>query len=138
MTATPITNGPSDTKGDCWVLDVAATPASIERLGDARSLADQLRVSTNVLIIGTPPHEPKDLIHRGADRVWVVPMDSPGQNTCVAAAANLLVPRRPRVVLAAGDTFGRECASRLAARCGWGIVSPTLMVRARGTEAVTV
>jgi electron transfer flavoprotein alpha subunit len=119
------------------VLDVEVGDALLERLGDARELADRLRVVAGVVIVGRPPEDPESLIQRGADEVCIVPMDNPGQNSVIAAAEKVLRARQPRVVFCGGDPFGRECGLRLAARCGWRIASPALIAYASSDRRLT-
>lgn len=123
---------PDGSGGDCWVLDARVDDSTLERIGDAREAADRLRKEVHVLIVGEVPEDPERLIHGGADHVWLARLKDVGQRSFVAAVADWLPSRRPRVVFAAGDAFGRESACRLGARCGWSLVSPALMVRARG------
>src|SRR5688572_4336954 len=85
----------------CWVLATKVDDALVERLGDARRVANQLSVSTGVLIIGQAPADIQELIHRGADHVCNIPMDVIGQRNIVAAASEYLLPQRPRVLFAA-------------------------------------
>jgi electron transfer flavoprotein alpha subunit len=119
----------ADQPHGCWVLDVKLNDALLERLGDARELADRLQVPAGVVIIGEIPQEPQRLIRHGADHVCVVPLENPGQNSVIAAAEKVLLARHPRIVFCGGDAFGRECGLRLAARSGWRVASPALMVR---------
>jgi electron transfer flavoprotein alpha subunit len=115
-----------------WVIDHRVDAATYERLGDARQLADARSESVGALIVGAC-RDPEALIAAGADCVKIVePAESAG---CVARSgpaartANaevILAALRPRLVLASGSPDGREWAARLAARCGWRLVSPAL------------
>ena len=95
------------------------------------ALADAFRENVGVLIVGDCAMEGKSLIAASADRVCFAPIVGVGQNTFVSAATTFLRQWRPRAVLASGDSWGRECACRLAARCGWHLVSPALMIQAQ-------
>jgi electron transfer flavoprotein alpha subunit len=108
-------------------------------LADARALADACGEHVGVLIIGDCGADGQLLIAAGADHVCFAPMPGVGQNTFVRGASNILRPRQPRAVLASGDSWGRECAYRLAAQCDWQLVSPALLIQAQtdGTMLAT-
>ena len=124
-----------------WVIDHRVDAATYERLGDARQLADARSESVGALIVGACC-DPEALIAAGADCVKIVkPVRSAGPDSAVEAAGHvagcgplarsanaeaILVPFRPRVVLASGGPDGREWAARLAVRRGWRLVSPAL------------
>lgn len=114
-----------------WVIDRAPDDGMLERLADARALADAFRENVGVLIVGDCATGETSLIAAGADRVCFAPIDSVGQNTFISAAAAFLQQRGPRAILASGESWGRECACRLAARCGWHLVSPALVIQAQ-------
>jgi electron transfer flavoprotein alpha subunit len=114
-----------------WVIDRAIDDGVLERLADARSIADALGEQVGVLVIGDATAQGESLIAAGADHVYCAPIAGVGQNTFVSAAAKILRTQQPRAVLASGDSWGRECACRLAARCGWRLVSPALMAEAQ-------
>lgn len=114
-----------------WVIDDAVDEGTLERLADARELAGVLGGNVGLLIIGTPTHDAQRLFAAGADHVCSVPTEDSCQNTFVFAATTVLRSYNARVVLASGESFRRECACRLAVRCGWKLVSPALMVQAQ-------
>jgi electron transfer flavoprotein alpha subunit len=127
--------GPApDRAAEVWVLDEDAGPATLERLGDARHVADRLRGRVGVLAVGPADPGRGGLIPHGADRVVHLVAGEPTAPTRVAAAVAWLGPRAPRLVLAAGDVGGREWAARLAARTGWRLVSPALGVEVKGQD----
>jgi electron transfer flavoprotein alpha subunit len=119
---------------EVWVLDEDAGPGTLERLGDARHVADRLRGRVGVLAVGPADPARGALVPRGADRVVHLVVAEPTAAAKVAAGAAWLAPRGPRLVLAAGDVAGREWAARLAARTGWRLVSPALGVEVKGRE----
>jgi len=121
------------TQPEYWVLAVQIDQPVLERLGDARRLADRLGYAVGVLLVTSAGAEADvgALIAHGADRVQHVFVPNAGQRTRVAAAEELFRERRPRLVLAGGDCQDREWAALLAARMGWQLVSPALMVQVR-------
>jgi len=127
-----------------WVIDQRVDAATLERIGDARQLADAHADAVGVLIVGSCA-DPDALVAAGADRVAIVePGDSAGTDSGrepaaatdgwaeggaaarVANAAAILGAARPRLVLASGSPDGREWAARLAVRLGWRLISPAL------------
>jgi electron transfer flavoprotein alpha subunit len=122
-----------------WVVDRRVDDGILERLADARVLADAFGERVGVLVVGECEIQGQSLIAAGADRVCFAPIVGVGQNTFVTAVTDILRPMQPRAVLASGDSWGRECACRLAARCGWQLVSPALLIQAQanGTMLAT-
>jgi electron transfer flavoprotein alpha subunit len=117
------------------VIDHRVDTATNERLGDARELADVGSLSVGILIVGACG-DPQALIEAGADCVKIVepakgadPVCALGPAERVANAEAILVPLRPRLVLAPGSPDGRAWAACLAVCCGWRLVSPALQVR---------
>jgi len=115
-----------------WVIDAAVGAGALERLADARQLADGAGQRVGALIIGDCPDGARRLIAHGADHVCVVAIPDAGQNTFVAAAAAFFAEMRPLIVFASGDADGSACACRLAVRMRWRLVSPALAVRKHG------
>jgi len=115
-----------------WVLAFGVKPDVLERLGDARALADRLGGRVGALVTGAQVDDPRVLCHHGAD-VVVVGSSARGVQTAVASAVSLFQDMPgPRIVLAPGDAYGREWAARLAVRMNWRLISPALMSRIAG------
>lgn len=114
-----------------WVLDETMQPGTLERLGDARKVGDTLGCLVGVLIVGNSAPDYDLLTRHGADYICHVDVDARGPLSLTAVATELLSPLPPRLVLTGGDAIGREWAARLAARTGWRLISPTLLVQAR-------
>lgn len=119
-----------------WVLDETVQAATLERLGDARKVADALGGDVGVLLVGPDVPDHPLLIRHGADFVCHVAVGTTGSQTRARIAVELLSPLRPRLVLTDGDGIGREWGARLAARNGWRLVSPTLLVQSRDGELI--
>lgn len=117
-----------------WILDTRIETGTLERLGDARRLADSTDDRVGVLIVGDGTDNAERLFQHGADMVCLARVAEPqpngaGQNSVVAAAVQRLVPDAPRLVFVADEGEGRAIACRLAARTGWRLVAPALVVR---------
>lgn len=113
-----------------WVFGCGVDAALLERVGDARQIADQLGSEVGALVLGFDADETEPLISSGVDTVAYVPVKL-GQQSAVATAAAVLDEYGARLVLAAGDARGREWAARVAVRLGWQWVSPALLVEVR-------
>jgi electron transfer flavoprotein alpha subunit len=116
---------------EVWALGSRPDAAMLERLGDARLVADRIDAGVGALLLGADDEATKELIAHGADSVLRVAA-WPGLWSSVATAVAALTEHAPRLVLAPGDCTGREWASLLAARLGWKLVSPALLVQLRG------
>lgn len=116
---------------DIWV--VAETRrgrlavATLEILGRAREMADMLGVRVACVIMG---HDVSALatgaIACGADRVFVGDAQSLAARrgeTHLAPLADLIVQKKPEIVLLSATTFGRDLAPRLAVRLKTGLLS---------------
>ena len=117
----------SDSNIGVWVIDDAPSAACVERLGDARRLANTMGTRVAVLLAGCEADGRQDLIHHGADLVlyFVSPAD---MGTKVRTTAETIKAFGPRVVFAGGNAPAREWAALVAARQDWMLVSPALMV----------
>lgn len=122
-----------------WALGQGVEPSLLERLGDARALADAAGERVGALVLGAPEEEAAHLFPHGADAV-LFSARSPGPCSRAATAEAELPRRGAGVVFAGGDVAGREWAALLAARLGWRLVSPALMVepRAGGLEVTAL
>jgi electron transfer flavoprotein alpha subunit len=114
-----------------WVMAEAGhgalIPASLQAMGAARDLADQIGVYVYGVLLGehaAPLAE--DLIAYGADKVLVA--DNPALNnyqpeTYAKALADLVGQYRPEILLLAATALGSDLAPRLAERLNTGLIS---------------
>lgn len=115
-----------------WVLEnvdvEGISDHTLERLGDARRLADALACKVGVLLVGTKRCDTARLCEHGADQVLEAVSDAAGPTTRAATAVRYLLPLKPRLVLAAGTPDGTRVgrAPRRAHR-----VAPVLALPAR-------
>ncbi len=89
-----------------------------ELLNKARQLANDLNTYVGAILLGQDiTGKAEELIHRGADKVFVV--DSPVLNHYIAenytkAIAGLVGKYKPEIILAGATTTGRSLVSRIA------------------------
>jgi len=105
-----------------WVLGEhrggAIQPVTYELLGKARELADKLGVQVSCLLLGAGVKiQAQELIHRGADKVYVV--DDPKiehvlEEPYARIICDLIRKHRPEILLFAATSLCRSLASRVA------------------------
>ena len=89
-----------------------------ELLAKARELAESLNTYVGAVLLGSGiSNKAEELIHRGADKVFVV--DSPALEHYIAenytkAISGLIGKHKPEIVLAGATTTGRSLVSRIA------------------------
>jgi electron transfer flavoprotein alpha subunit len=97
---------------------------TLELLGKARSLADQL--GTNVTSISTAVEDGQKLIHHGADRVFSISdplLKAFHVDTYTDALSALATEHKPDILLIGATRSGLELAPRLAERLKTGCVT---------------
>lgn len=129
-----------------WVVTLTPDDDAIGRIGDARDIADGLETRVAVLSVGERVQAngfddelARLWIAHGADDVRFATVEGTGHEayahvcmeTAIQGAVDAWRDRPPRLILASADRLGRAWAARIAARCGWRLVSPALLVRAR-------
>jgi electron transfer flavoprotein alpha subunit len=98
-----------------------------ELLGKGRELADQLGTDVSCVLIGSDVKDKaQQLIHRGADKVYVV--DSPELVNFVdepytKILVNLIRKYRPEIVLCGATSIGRSLISRVAIKIHTGLTA---------------
>jgi electron transfer flavoprotein alpha subunit len=115
-----------------WVVTLHSGDDVTGRIGDARDLADRLGNPVAVLAFRTEQVDADAWIHHGADRVHFVIGRTDDQTATVTAAEEFWRTDPPRLVIASADRVGRAWSARLSASLSWKLVSPALMVQAKG------
>lgn len=100
---------------------------SYELLGKGRQLADQLKTELCAVLIGHDvENKCQELIHRGADLVYVVDhpalknyLDDPYSQILI----NLIKKHRPEIVLCGATSIGRSLISRVAVKLHTGLTA---------------
>ncbi len=105
-----------------WVLGEhrrgVIVPVTYELLGKARELADKLEVEVSCLLLGSKVKtQAQELIHRGADKVYVV--DDPRiehllEEPYTRIVSDLIRKHRPEILLLSATSLSRSLASRVA------------------------
>ncbi len=120
-----------NTSSAVWVVaevnDCRLRSVSLQLVGKARQLADQLNVVVEALLIGDKLNKPAlELVAAGADRIYVA--ESPElalyQSGIYAdVIVSLARARQPQILLMGSTFMGRELAPLVAARLGTGLTA---------------
>jgi electron transfer flavoprotein alpha subunit len=107
--------------------DAKLKKVSIELLGRARGLAAELGCDVSAALLGHKVDAlAKDLIARGADKVYVIDDAHLEKYTTTAytkAMVSLIVKVKPEIVLYGATHVGRDLAPRIARRLGTGLTA---------------
>jgi electron transfer flavoprotein alpha subunit len=114
-----------------WVVAEAAAgdflPATLETMGQARELADQIGVYVFGVLLGDGVEAlAENLVPYGADKVLVADDPALAQyqaETYSQALAELIDRYRPEILLLPGTPLGNDLAPRLAQRLNTGLIS---------------
>ena len=125
-----------------WVVGDSSDADLAGRLGDARELADRNRSNVGVLQFSTTGdgygdrQQAQAWIEYGADDVHILNFSHTDPAAWTDAALAFWRGRLPRLVLASAGRIGRAWSARLAARTGWPLASPALLVQCRNQQYV--
>ncbi|MFH0732033.1 MAG: electron transfer flavoprotein subunit alpha [Candidatus Omnitrophota bacterium] len=120
----------ADYKGVCIIAEQKKgiiQSITYELLGKGRELADRLDVELSCILIGNKVNDrTQDIIHRGADKVYVVDnpklghyLDEPYTNIIV----ELINEYKPEIVLCGATSIGRSLISRVAVKIDAGLTA---------------
>ena len=114
-----------------WVLSEhragITVPVTYELLGKARELADKLGVEVSCLLLGSKVKEQAgELIHRGADKVYIV--DDPRlehllEEPYARIVSDLIKKHHPEILLFGATSLSGALASRVAVSVGVGLTA---------------
>jgi len=120
-----------ETNGPVWVIaeqmDCRLLAVSLQLIGQARTLADLLETSVEVILMGDNlDFQPQQLIAAGADRVYVG--NSPDlahyqPERYTELVVNLAKERQPEIMLIGSTAMGRELAPLVAASLETGLTA---------------
>lgn len=102
-------------------------PVTIELIGEGRKLADILKKELVVVVNGYQmKEEVEKLLHYGVNKVFY--MESPllkdfSTDGYVKVFADLVLEKKPEIVLIGASSIGRDIGPRLAARLGTGLTA---------------
>ncbi|AYD39944.1 electron transfer flavoprotein subunit alpha/FixB family protein [Clostridium fermenticellae] len=99
---------------------------SFELLGKAKQIARKLKTSVYSVILGQEGMDVKELIYRGADKVFYITgneFNEPEEMIYKANLENLIRKIKPEICLIGATTLGRSLAPRVAAALGTGLTA---------------
>ena len=120
-----------DTNGPVWVIaeqiDCRLLAVSLQLIGQARKLADQLGTKVEAVLMGDHlDHQPQQLITAGADKVFLgnAPDYADYQpELYTEQIVDLAKAQQPQILLIGSTAMGRELAPLVAARLETGLTA---------------
>ena len=101
-------------------------PVTFELLGKGRDLADKLGGELSTLVLSGSDVSSRELIYRGADRVYESISESfsePIETVYANAATQAIEDVKPEIILIGATNFGRSLAPRLAMAMNTGLTA---------------
>ncbi|NME36856.1 MULTISPECIES: electron transfer flavoprotein subunit alpha/FixB family protein [Fusobacterium] len=102
-------------------------PVTIELIGEGRKLANQLNKKLAVVIPGNNiDNLAEDLLHYGVDTVYYLKhelLENFSTQGITIAVSDLILDRKPEIVLVGATSIGRDIAPRIAGRVGTGLTA---------------
>ncbi|MDY3238299.1 MAG: electron transfer flavoprotein subunit alpha/FixB family protein [Fusobacterium perfoetens] len=102
-------------------------PVTIELIGEGRKLANQLNKKLAVVIPGNNiDNLAEDLLHYGVDIVYYLKhelLENFSTQGITIAVSDLILDRKPEIVLVGATSIGRDIAPRIAGRVGTGLTA---------------
>lgn len=101
-------------------------PISYELIGKGREIADQLGTNVYSVVLAGETIEPKELIYRGADTVYLYEdpaFAQPNELIYEENIVKLIQELKPEIFLIGATNFGRSLAPRIAAALGIGLTA---------------
>lgn len=116
---------------DVWVIgeqiDGAIHPVTIELIGEGRKLADKIGKKLYVVISGYEVKETAEkMLHYGVDKVLYVEhklLKEFSTEGYAISVSDLILERKPEIVLVGATSIGRDIGPRVAGRIGTGLVA---------------
>lgn len=116
---------------DVWVIGEqrqgVTHPVTIELIGEGRKLADQLGKKLVVVLAGNNLEKnSEELLHYGVDKVYYLKHDllaNFSTEGITISVSNLILERKPEIVLVGATSLGRDIAPRIAGRVGTGLTA---------------
>ncbi len=101
-------------------------PVSYELLNKGRELANDLNTDLTALFLTSDGQDAQELIHRGADKVYLLEhesFDNPNENPFRENIVRLVEQNKPEIFLIGATHFGRSLAPRVAAALETGLTA---------------
>lgn len=116
---------------DVWVIgeqrERKTHPVTIELVGEGRKLADKLGKKLVVVLAGDNIESNVDeLLHYGVDKVYYLKhelLKHFSTEGLTKAVSDLILERKPEIVLVGATSLGRDIAPRIAGRIGTGLTA---------------
>jgi len=100
--------------------------STYELLGAARGVAEKLEVQVTAVLLGSDVENPESLLAAGADEVFYIKDESLahfGLEPYTKIIADLILERKPEIVLGAATFIGRSLLPRIAVRVHAGLTA---------------
>ncbi|MQY71242.1 4Fe-4S dicluster domain-containing protein [bacterium] len=100
--------------------------STYELLGAARGVAEKLEVQVTALLLGSDVENPESLLAAGADEVFYIKDENLahfGLEPYTKIIADLILERKPEIVLGAATFIGRSLLPRIAVRVHAGLTA---------------
>lgn len=116
---------------DIWVIgeqrDGKTHPVTIELIGEGRKLVDKLKKKLIVVLAGNNiENNANELLHYGVDKVYYLKhelLKHFSTEGLTKALADLILEKKPEIVLVGATSLGRDIAPRIAGRIGTGLTA---------------
>lgn len=116
---------------DIWVIgeiiDNKIHPVTIELLGEGKKLAEKINKNLNVVILGSDIKDSAEkLLHYGVDKVLYIEHEALKDFNTEAysdSIADLILEKKPEIVLLGATSIGRDIGPRVAAKVGTGLTA---------------
>lgn len=121
---------------DIWVIgeqrEGKIHPVTIELIGEAKKLASKINKKVVVVIAGYEiDKEVNKLLYYGVDRIIYISnqlLKTFSTDGYSASISNLILERKPEIVLVGATSIGRDIGPRIAAKVGTGLVADCTML----------
>jgi electron transfer flavoprotein alpha subunit len=116
---------------DVWIIgeliEKKVHPVTIELIGEGKKLASRINKKLSVVIVGYGEKSTAEkLLHFGIDKVLYLDhelLKDFNTEGYANAISNLILERKPEIVLIGATSLGRDIGPRLAARVGTGLTA---------------
>lgn len=116
---------------DVWVIgeqrEGKIHPVTVELIGEGKKLADKIKKKVVAVVAGYDiEDEVKKLLHYGVDKIIYIKhplLKDFSTDGYSIATAQLILERKPEIVLVGATSIGRDIGPRVAAQIGTGLVA---------------
>lgn len=116
---------------DIWIIGEqrqgVTHPVTLELIGEGRKLADTLNKKLIIVIAGDNlENNAKEFLHYGVDKVYYIKhklLNDFSTEGLSISIGNLILDRKPEIVLIGATSIGRDIAPRIAGKIGTGLTA---------------